>query len=1518
VSQGRAVQRAARHQQRVARVQRATRTAAPLSPRTPAQNRVRAQRSLGFNPAQGDLHPAQRAAARRVTRAQRHVAARPMPHVPILQNPTRQQAQAAHDLISRAINRQVTGRTGTERQRSRDQIIREIQTDPRQRQIRTASSHYARALERRNSIVIARGSAPTQTDVAASLRRIAGQAARLPGVKPLSSRPVATPSLAGTRAQHLEGLKQAALSYGSKDAGGLGLSRRSHEIRAGRAQTRYARSRNQYKALAAPKSRVVGLGPASINVTPGVTAAGKALGAALAQTSLNVGDIGPRTFAKNTGRDIGLLATGPFTGGYEIAAGTLDAVRGRGTQRLQNLATGVGESVYNTFRHPIRSFHDDPLITALTFLGAEGAIGRVGGALARGAGGTVESAGLRGALARTGSEVRSPVAYSADAARAGLKERRYSRNLIHKAVQVSNDARREPLLHPDGSPVTVVRQGREVPVLAPKGRGMGSTGEISRMGRKQGDFIAARQQAAEYGARDRAGHEFMVGRARGEFKGIKGQHAKDAVAMVAEGTITSERHFLTDLQAYRDMVSGEIARHEGGAQIFHSARELRDAKAQVARIDRMLADKRLHAQIPKIVAAGTEIGRRLVSHEKYAQVLGAMDPVRADRARLIHPAVLHMGAKHLTPEELRAEGRMGETGPSEGRSGHPPAPASPGPPTADELAALAMYRSSRGPAMNALLRNREGNVVSFEAIRKSGVEPKLRKAADDLDSLISKQEPLPRPTAVYRGVDATAEGFEDWSVGSVHHDPGFTSVSHSAERAVYHAGGVKPILVEMDLPKGMKTLAGSVDEQELILPRGTSFRVVKREENAALPGGRRGVRVTMEPVARARPAVSDAALEHGALRDAQGRFLSNRDIEEVLRAKGRDPSTVAYLPPGAIGRSAFHKRFTLSRPTIAGAGHTRTGEQFRRGLTTATAKNVREQGVRLAVTTQKVHGIDRTISEHGLTHPDGRYFTFKEATEYAKRLGEDTGEELIPVRAVPARASAHVDELARGQQSPTSMENLTQRLFNDRLSPDTASGAKNVVLMPASLVNQLARHAQSTHDIVKLFQWLNKPFRAAVLPQFRWLTGNFVEPFVVRLGAVGSGINLPGLAVDLRAASQVVKTGLRSDDPAVKRAAQEMQAQLGMGQFVGGRGASVRRTLEEIPGHDAWGPVVAKFPVVRQGLEMSRTLLKGAMAPANAFFGLNRIIENVANRAAFGHHVRADMRSLQGSWTKSLILGQKAAEEAARGLLNTSTQRRYADQMHELLGKYTGFNPTSRALFQTILPFVPWFLNAARFVFWTLPAHHPVKSAVLQQTAAVTQKDWEEIHRDTPPGNLKYAIPNGKGGWIDIARYTPMGAFTEAVGSGGKDFSAFTGQILPQTSGATKALEGKDPFGRDLSAPPGETPNNVKVAVNSLGEALIPYAATIRRLREGGATGYSTSTALHPKTKPGTKHASALARTFSPLNPTYLRAPTGGGAGAPVDPRAVRRAQRSAARAGGSDAAVERAIRRARRAAGGG
>jgi hypothetical protein len=66
-------------------------------------------------------------------------------------------------------------------------------------------------------------------------------------------------------------------------------------------------------------------------------------------------------------------------------------------------------------------------------------------------------------------------------------------------------------------------------------------------------------------------------------------------------------------------------------------------------------------------------------------------------------------------------------------------------------------------------------------------------------------------------------------------------------------------------------------------------------------------------------------------------------------------------------------------------------------------------------------------------------------------------------------------------------------------------------------------------------------------------------------------------------------------------------------------------------------------------------------------------------------------------------------------------------------------------------------LNAARFIYWTMPAHRSAQTALLVRLNDVVAKDWEEIHKDVPPG-MGLAIPNGKdGGWVDIARYTPYG-----------------------------------------------------------------------------------------------------------------------------------------------------------------
>jgi hypothetical protein len=168
-------------------------------------------------------------------------------------------------------------------------------------------------------------------------------------------------------------------------------------------------------------------------------------------------------------------------------------------------------------------------------------------------------------------------------------------------------------------------------------------------------------------------------------------------------------------------------------------------------------------------------------------------------------------------------------------------------------------------------------------------------------------------------------------------------------------------------------------------------------------------------------------------------------------------------------------------------------------------------------------------------------------------------------------------------------------------------------------------------------------------------------------------------------------------------------------------------------------------------------------------------------------------------------------------------------------------------------------------------------------------QEWQEVHANVPPGSLKLAVPTKRGGWIDLARYTPYGLSGPVVQG---ELGGLTDQIAPQFSGAYAALGGKDPFDRPLqtekmalegrrTASGGE---KIGAATYGLVEALVPYLAQIRRVREGGGTAFAGSTVLDPDVKPGTDYMSGWRRTFDPLRPTYLSAPTSGkkgrGAGA--------------------------------------
>lgn len=665
-----------------------------------------------------------------------------------------------------------------------------------------------------------------------------------------------------------------------------------------------------------------------------------------------------------------------------------------------------------------------------------------------------------------------------------------------------------------------------------------------------------------------------------------------------------------------------------------------------------------------------------------------------------------------------------------------------------------------------------------------------------------------------------------------------------------------------------------------------------------------------------------------ALRAADGRVLTNEEIRAHAQANGRDPSTIAYLPhkPGGVGKGAYHKQPRVGNFPVS-SGMTRTFSLFNRGAHKVGRELVHEELVNKATTVSRAQHALQTIRSNVLLHPQyeewaakkarGESLTRqqakvvdskgamvpKDARELAQRLTEE-GKPHRPVKLLPAKLSKDDrNELLSGA-NPARMESVHETLLQRHLvKEDDNSATANAGVIPGHLFDRHEALVAPKGQLVKAAQLVGGPFRIAVLAQPKWLTGDFVEPQLIRLPIKGAGlVNIPGMAIDLRAQKALVRR-LESQGPEGQEAAQAIRAVFhGSVGVTGRRGASVRRTYEDLtPGfwRDVFkaGHAVRELPVIKTMADL------GKLIP-ESFFGVNSKIGELAQRQAFGKNVRMSIQEHTGSWMKSITLSNGALDDVAKGLLETPRQIRYAEQSIDMLGRYSGYGPGAKAAITTLAPFIPWVLNSLRFVYWTLPAHHSTLFVALQKEAEGVLKSYEAEHADTPPGELRYALHTKDGGLIPISKYLPYSvsvglseAIREPHGKQAADagLQTFTNSIGPQVSGVLSALSGKDFTGEDLRLR--QSPTNplgqagildrLIIALNQGAGATIPNYSMAQRLLEGGGTAYGDSTlpgealraieGREPNVKPGSKHQSALNRTLNPLRPTYLRGRSGGG-----------------------------------------
>jgi hypothetical protein len=1183
--------------------------------------------------------------------------------------------------------------------------------------------------------------------------------------------------------------------------------------------------------------------PGTSHLASGISSALKTLAPGLASAT-------PETkFVKGALGDVKAIGTFPFVGGYEAANAVGHAVTGD-LQPAGKLLSGVasslkhgaaGELLQGHLSGAARAFREHPVFTALEAEAGLGAAERVAAGVAR-AGATGAAEGSARAALRS-SNVRPAIGLTGDAGHArqgvGVKQRTFSKIPHRRFAQQIADSRREPITDARGNPIQIKDRNQTVPVLKPSDR------QASRYQKQRANYDSMRAVNANRTAREAAMHagaeaatrpgRLPLALRRANVAG-GGRHLRaggqlttvaelsDRLARLhADGTILSAdpKGFVRELDKRIAVIRGALARHEAlkaeGGSLYRTKDDLAAAQGELKTLQAARANKRVMAQIPQIVQRGQAYGRALNAADKPQVQLRLRPLEQVERSRLMTSALAHIpGVRHVTEEEhAKLEQQVKEAGGSRTEqilaSGRHP-----GRTAAHERATLIKGKVE--------LRQRQTNA------RVAGLERRL---------------------AAKKGAARRSQGG----------GPG---------RAV------EPMR-RADV-KVIRDLQGKLDSAR------AEQKGLKTEHNKA----KQALRENPLPP------------RESALRHPNGHFLSTRHIEDVIRQHNRDPATVGFLPHRIdVGRQGdYYQQFRPeARPNPK--DEVKTGALYQRGSTSTSGQAVfdelagkgtmaartmsydqliQENGLLSPVVEKARNGEDLTNAEQRLLDKYGGYMTGKEGHELADRLQRDTGEAWIPVRAFAAALKKEDREAVQAAQSPAAaMETAQQGLLNSRFVDKTDTGAHNVVLMPAQQIQRLADHLQPAGELRKFAQLLNGPFRMAVLSQPRWLTGNFLEPWVVRLPLSGSGAILPGAYLDVRAAQKLLKT-LDGGGERQKRAAEQIRDTFLSGRYVGGKGASIRRTHTDFPG--ALGKSVDFAHVVRN-LPVLKQLGTILLAYPKSFFAVNRVlIENPTAMMALGKQFRDDIQSWSGSYSHTVLLGQKAVAEAASGLVDTATQHRYAERYWELLGQYDGFNPQLKRMIQSYTPFLPWTLASMRFVYWTLPAHHTVAFTALVKAGQSVMPEWEAQHTGLPPGTLRYAQLAKDGGVRDLAHYTPFDISIQASEVGEKGVplrqavSPFMATLAPQFSGLRSALEGRDPFGRELQYSGGKEPSLGEEAIaigGPLAETFLPVIAQLRRLREGGGTAYANSSIFAPKVKPGTKHQSALNRTLNPFRETYLK-----------------------------------------------
>jgi hypothetical protein len=645
----------------------------------------------------------------------------------------------------------------------------------------------------------------------------------------------------------------------------------------------------------------------------------------------------------------------------------------------------------------------------------------------------------------------------------------------------------------------------------------------------------------------------------------------------------------------------------------------------------------------------------------------------------------------------------------------------------------------------------------------------------------------------------------------------------------------------------------------------------------------------LDPEQAARRAVLSYAMTHmGAKYDpvhehfttANGDHLSTDEILAHSKANNvPDPAYVGHFP-GKVSPARFYSAYKLARGTLGDKSF--TGNAFRSGAYDHTFEGLAGQVASRAQAVARASLHDRVINRLGVSMPQemraqlirkvfadakaGKrtvesarneaqlirqgLFTRDEANHFARAAKVDDHGNPIPnsLDLTPiSTAPAHVLGAVRDLQHPAELEHVSGielQVLSHAIEDAQHSTARNVTLIPSVAARRFAEQYAKSDATMRGIGRVTQQFRRTVLPySTHWMT------------QIGSEAGLRSMLAGTLDPRNIV------DGHALMHRLQDSEE--GRSNLMEMVNATFYNKRDPLAVHNPNPGVITS---AAHTLPISKQLIWAHNTYANTVGSAMYTLEHNARLLGLGKLARQQsIEDFGHSWSDAVRLqGETLDKLATRLKSDPALVAKFGRKIDETFGKYNKFSPKVRAAVQSYAPFLPWYLNAAKYVAWTLPAHHPVASAMLASLRQTVNQDIAD--GKNAPLNA-YAMQ-------ELARLSPFSILAPATSepslSGAFGGQQMLGAVFPQFQGSLYNFAGVNSYGQGpLKGPQGDVKAGSSAAIgagieNAI-EGVVPLASKARELLEGGKPAYGTSTFWNPQPEQGEPGVGVLDRMFNPF-----------------------------------------------------